>query len=127
MRKCIRVFSVICFFAVSAVMMLLLIGYVRIPDVMTVSEYDHLNNAGKAYVCQALVNSKLKPDKNEAEYITSIKLFNVFPVKKAKITVTHRRYVVPGGNVLGIRLYTKGVMVIRIDEVTTPSGNLSPG
>ena len=128
MRKCIRVFSVICFFAVSAVMMLLLIGYVRIPDVMTVSEYDHLNNAGKAYVCQALVNSKAKsPDENKAEYITSIKLFNVFPVKKAKITVTHRRYVVPGGNVFGIRLYTKGVMVIRIDEVTTPSGNLSPG
>lgn len=128
MRKCIRIFSVICFFAVSAVMMLLLIGYVRIPDVMTVSEYDHLNNTGKAYVCQALVTSRAKsPDTNEAEYVTSIKLFNVFPVKKAKITVTQRKYVVPGGNVFGIRLYTRGVMVIRIDEVTTPSGNLSPG
>ena len=43
MRKCIRIFSVICFFAVSAVMMLLMIGYIRIPDEMTVTDYDLLN------------------------------------------------------------------------------------
>lgn len=128
MRKCIRIFSVICFFAVSAVMMLLMIGYVRIPDVMTVSEYDRINNDGKAYIYQALTSSTPKnPDKYDSEYVTSIKLFNVFPVKKAKVTVTQRKYVVPGGNVFGIRLYTRGVMVIRVDEVTTPSGNQSPG
>lgn len=127
MRKCIRIFSVICFFVVSAVMMLLMIGYVRIPDVMTVTEYDSMN-VGKAYVCQTLTNLPAKgPDKNEDEYVTSIKLFNIFPIKKAKVTVTQRKYVVPGGNVFGIRLYTRGVMVIRIDEVTTPSGNVSPG
>ena len=127
MRKCIRIFSVICFFVVSAVMMLLMIGYVRIPDVMTVTEYDSMN-VGKAYVCQTLTNLPAKgPDKNEDEYVTSIKLFNIFPIKKAKVTVTQRKYVVPGGSVFGIRLYTRGVMVIRIDEVTTPSGNVSPG
>ncbi len=125
MRKCVRIFSVICFFIASAVLMFLMIGYVRIPDVMTVNEYDKIN-IGKTYVCQALVNTSAEK-RNADEYITSVKLFNIFPVKEAKVTVTQRKYVVPGGNVFGIRLYTKGVMVIRIDGVTTSSGNVSPG
>lgn len=109
-------------------MMLLMIGYVRIPDEMTVTEFESINNEGKAYVCQTLTNISAKsPSADEDEYVTSIKLFNIFPIKKAKVTVTPRKYVVPGGNVFGIRLYTRGVMVIRIDEVTTSSGNVSPG
>lgn len=127
MRRCIHVFSVICFFAVSCILFFLMIGYVRIPDVMTVNEYDKIN-VGNTYVCQALRNiSSQNSDAPAYEYETSIKLFNIFPVKKAKVTVAQRKYVVPGGNVFGIRLYTKGVMVIRVDEVTTPSGNQSPG
>lgn len=127
MQRYIRIFSVVCFFTVSAIMMFMMIGYIRIPDVMSVTEYDRMN-VGKTYVCQTLTSSSAKsPDAVSDEYVTSIKLFNIFPVKKAKVTVTQRKYVVPGGNVFGIRLYTRGVMVIRIDEVTTPSGNVSPG
>ncbi len=127
MRKCIRSLSVICFFAVSTIMLFLMIGYVRIPDEMTVNEYDKIN-VGKAFVCQTLTDVPSENASNfKHEYETSIKLFNIFPIKNAKVTVSQRKYVVPGGNVFGIRLYTKGVMVIRIDEVTTPSGNISPG
>ena len=125
MRNCFRILSVICFFLAGAVLMFVTIGYARIPDEMTVNEFDEIN-VGKTYVCQAL-NSNSPSLTNEAQYVTSVKLFNIFPVKKAKVTVTQRQYVVPGGNVFGIRLYTRGVMVIRIDEVTTPSGNQSPG
>ncbi|MCQ2485402.1 MAG: SpoIVB peptidase [Clostridia bacterium] len=125
MKKCIRVFSAICFFLSGTVLMLMMIGYVRIPDEMTVNEYDEIN-VGKTYVCQAL-SSNSTALTNESSYITSVKLFNIFPVKNAKVNVSKRKYVVPGGNVFGIRLYTRGVMVIRIDEVTTPSGNISPG
>ena len=125
MKKCIRVFSVICFFVTGAVLMLMMIGYVRIPDEMTVNEYDEIN-VGKTYVCQTLSTNSTALT-NESSYITSVKLFNIFPVKNAKVNVSKRKYVVPGGNVFGIRLYTRGVMVIRIDEVTTPSGNQSPG
>ena len=125
MKKCIRVFSAVCFFLSGAVLMLMMIGYARIPDEMTVNEFDEIN-VGKTYVCQALSSGSTALT-SEDSYVTSVKLFNIFPVKNAKVTVTKRRYVVPGGNVFGIRLYTRGVMVIRIDEVTTPSGNVSPG
>lgn len=108
-------------------MMLVIIGYVRIPDEMTISEYDEMN-VGKTYVCRALVDhSADDASPVETEYLTSVKLFNVFPIKSAKVKVSRRKYVVPGGDAFGIRLYTKGVMVIRIDSVTTVSGNVSPG
>ncbi len=117
----------ICFFVSGVVMMLVIVGYVRIPDEMTIGEYDEMN-VGKAYVCQALVNSGAEDASSvEAEYLTSVKLFNLFPVKSARVKVSRRKYVVPGGNAFGIRLYTKGVMVIRVDAVTTASGNASPG
>lgn len=117
----------ICFFAAGVIMMLVIIGYVRIPDEMTISEYDEMN-VGKTYVCRALVDhSADDASPVETEYLTSVKLFNVFPIKSAKVKVSRRKYVVPGGDAFGIRLYTKGVMVIRIDSVTTVSGNVSPG
>lgn len=126
MKQCIRIFSLICFFVSGVVMMLIIIGYVRIPNEMTISEYDAIN-VGKTYVCQTLVNYDSDASLAEIEYATSVKLFNIFPVKSAKVKVSRRKYVVPGGNPFGIRLYTKGVMIIRIDEVTTSSGNVSPG
>ena len=127
MKKCIRIVSVICFFVSGVIMMLLVVGYVRIPDEMTITEYDKIN-VGKTYVCQALVNYGAEDvSPVETEYSTSVKLFNIFPIKSAKVKVSRRKYVVPGGNAFGIRLYTKGVMIIRIDGVTTPSGNVSPG
>lgn len=127
LKKCIRIVSVICFFVSGVIMMLLVVGYVRIPDEMTITEYDEIN-VGKTYVCQALVNYGAEDvSPVETEYSTSVKLFNIFPVKSAKVKVSRRKYVVPGGNAFGIRLYTKGVMIIRVDGVTTPSGNVSPG
>lgn len=126
MKQCVRIFSLICFFVSGVVMMLIIVGYVRIPNEMTISEYDAIN-VGKTYVCQTLVNFDDDASLAEIEYATSVKLFNIFPVKSAKVKVSRRRYVVPGGSPFGIRLYTKGVMIIRIDEVTTSSGNVSPG
>lgn len=60
------------------------------------------------------------------QYAAQIRLLGVIPVKSAKVTVTQRRYVVPGGDVFGIKLYTKGVVVVGIDTVQTESGALNP-
>lgn len=123
MKACCRVFSVVCFFLTGVVLLLMIVGYARIPDEMTISEYDEIN-VGGTYVCQALSNTA---EQVNSEYVTSVKLFNIFPIKSAKVKVSQREYVVLGGEVFGIRLYTKGVMVVRVDEVTTSSGNRSPG
>ena len=127
MKKCFRIASIVCFFLTGTVLLYIIVGYMRIPDEMTVGELNEMDT-GNAYVFEALgtVPSEAMARTGD-EYEASVRLFNIFPVKSARIKVLQRRYVVPGGDVFGIRLYTRGVMVIRVDEVTTSSGNLSPG
>jgi len=54
------------------------------------------------------------------------KFLQVFPVKTAIITVAKRSYVLVGGEVFGIKLYTRGVLVAKTDIVTTKNGNENP-
>jgi stage IV sporulation protein B len=62
----------------------------------------------------------------EQELSAAYKLLGIFPVKNAKVKVTQRSYVVVGGQVFGIKLYTKGVLVAKTDVVMTDSGNENP-
>ena len=50
----------------------------------------------------------------------------VFPVKSARVTAAKRQVVLVGGDVFGIRLYTRGVLVAKTDVVTTQNGNENP-
>lgn len=59
-------------------------------------------------------------------YQGRISAMGLFPVKNVTVSVTKRRYVAPGGDVFGIKLYTKGVMVVSLDSVTTGSGVQNP-
>ena len=55
-----------------------------------------------------------------------ITLFNVIPVKSAEVTRIQRKYVIPGGNIFGIRLYTSGVMIVGMQDITTEKGSVNP-
>ena len=59
-------------------------------------------------------------------YELSIRALRIIPVKSAKVTFVQRRYVMPGGQAFGIKLYTKGVLVVGIDAVTTAEGAQNP-
>lgn len=61
--------------------------------------------------------------KTEEEDIT---ILGVIPVKTVKVTRIQRKYVVPGGNIFGIRLYTSGVMVVGMQDIATAKGNVNP-
>lgn len=55
-----------------------------------------------------------------------ITLFNVIPVKSAEVTRIQRKYVIPGGNIFGIRLYTSGVMIVGMQDIVTAKGSVNP-
>ncbi len=61
------------------------------------------------------------------EKTTEVKLLNIIPVKNTVITNAKRQYVVLGGEIFGIKLYTDGVIVVDIDEIETDNGFVSPG
>lgn len=68
----------------------------------------------------------LDKDEGGVEEEAEIVLLNVIPVKASKVRTMQRTYVVPLGSAFGIKLYTKGVVIVKTDEVTTSEGNIDP-
>ena len=57
----------------------------------------------------------------------NIKAFGVIPVSNVTVEVVDEMHVVVLGNPFGMKIYTKGVLVDDITEVSTASGTKSPG
>ncbi len=127
MQKLMQLLSFAVFFLCSAILVLLIFGYSRIPNEITMQEYETMASS-ETFVCQSLREQSVNASFSEGMgYETSVKLFNIFPIKSTRVQVSERRYVVPGGNIFGIRLYTQGVMIVKIDDVETDTGKVNPG
>lgn len=50
------------------------------------------------------------------------KLFNFIPVKDVKLNVIERIKLIPGGHSIGVKLNTKGVLVVALSQITTLDG-----
>lgn len=51
-----------------------------------------------------------------------LKLLGLLPVKKLNVNVVNRKHLVPGGNAIGVRLNTKGVLVVAVTDVIATDG-----
>lgn len=56
-----------------------------------------------------------------------VSLFGFVPVSQVNAQSEKRKTVTVGGDVIGIRLYTEGLLVVGLDDVATADGNGSPG
>ncbi len=56
-------------------------------------------------------------------YKASITLMGIIPVKSIKISVTNEKKVVPCGKVVGVRLYSDGLVAVAIGTITDENGN----
>lgn len=55
-----------------------------------------------------------------------LKIFGVIPFSKVNVEVVDESYVAVLGNPFGMKIYTEGVLVIRVDDVTTAEGKVNP-
>lgn len=123
--------SAICTVLCVLVFSLVYVGQQSIPDkIITVenSSYDIKNIFGISFFRLNLENEKevvsgtARASQNEAK----IELFNIIPVKTAEVTNSKRKYVVLGGELFGVKLYTEGVLVVDTDSVETENGKENP-
>lgn len=56
------------------------------------------------------------------KYCLEAKLFGLIPIKNVEINVTSKAYVVPGGNAIGIKMFTEGLLVVGISYVIGKNG-----
>ncbi len=66
----------------------------------------------------------LKADVEENTAV--LKLFGVIPVKKVTVNKISTDSICLGGNAFGIKLFTKGVIVVGLTDIVTPSGAVCP-
>ena len=59
-------------------------------------------------------------DVGEAKF--ELKFLGLIPVKKLDVNVVNRQYLVPGGNAIGVKLNTKGVLVVAVTDVIGVDG-----
>lgn len=123
--------SAVCTALCVVVFSLVYVGQKSIPDkIITVenSSYEIKNIFGISLFRLNLQNEKevvsgtARASQNEAE----IELFNIIPVKTAEVTNSKRKYVVLGGELFGVKLYTEGVIVVDTDVVETENGKENP-
>ena len=60
-----------------------------------------------------------------SEQVT-VRLFGVFPITQTRVSIKAHETVTPGGTLFGIKLFTKGVLVIDTAAVETPDGTVRP-
>ena len=127
MKKTFQILSFVFFFCCIGIMTLIVFGYSHIPNEISLQEFDSMASA-KTFTCHELNNITANASVSEKDsYEASVRLFNIFPVKNTKVSVSERKYVVPGGGIFGIRLYTKGVMIVKVESVKTKDGSVNPG
>lgn len=60
------------------------------------------------------------------QYRTTLSLMGVIPLKEVAVTVTEEQAVMVCGTPFGIKLYTDGVLVVSLADVTTAAGRVNP-
>ena len=95
---------------------MLLTAYSGIPEKITVLEGERLD---LSFGVTATVNTQ-KADR----YQVDAKLFNVIPIKSVDVSVVPKKYLIPSGEAIGVKLYTDGVLVVGISDVTDNYGNI---
>jgi stage IV sporulation protein B len=70
--------------------------------------------------------SKEVSSTNSRKLTTTLKLFNIVPIKEVNIQKTNDVYLVPSGNVFGVKMFTKGVVVVGLNDIQSDIGVFNP-
>jgi stage IV sporulation protein B len=65
---------------------------------------------------------KLKTKENGNAKI-QLKLLGIIPIKSVNVNVVDKIYLLPGGQAIGVKLNTKGVLVVALAEIEDVNGN----
>lgn len=74
-------------------------------------------------------NFTIKPVSKEniqTSFDANILFMNMIPIKKVSIEKIDDIYVVPGGSPFGVKLFTKGVIIVGISDIKTNEGVFNP-
>ena len=102
-----------------------------LPDNMIVT-YEDIEKANKTDEYSALINLELPENINVAtngeltDTVMSVKLFNLFTIKKVNVRLLVDTDVYVGGETVGFNLFSEGVICVGSNAVVTADGMKEP-
>ncbi len=127
MKKPIKIICVVLMSLVVVLMSAVVYGFCTVPDEMSFMRGEKIN-LGHLYSCDLDEREKSvsKSIVAEGEYQLNLKLLGKIPVKSFSLKVNSRPYLVPSGDIIGLRMFTEGVMIVGTDSVVTEGGKCKP-
>ena len=126
-KRLIKGFSIILSTLSIIIFSLIIYGSSALPDFIKTIRSD-LSFSGIYTVSVSETDNNVY-EKAPAENTASdsdIKLFGTFPVKKINVTKSERKYLIPGGELVGIRLKTNGVLVVGTESFRSNGNTVTP-
>lgn len=131
-RKCIQTITAIAAAAATVVMSAVAYTGATLPDQYYVNVQNKVltvdtalgSVTGEASQAEEGARTAVSTGGNAAS--VELKLFGIIPVKSAYVKQVEEVYLVPCGTAFGVKMLTKGVMVVGLNDITTDDGNICP-
>lgn len=89
----------------------------------TIQNFNTIGYNNQSKNSEQMVNGNTQPGSE----IGNLTLLNIIPIKEVNVHTIENKYAVPCGNIFGVKLYTKGVVVINCDDITANGSMYNPG
>jgi len=123
MKKTIKILTCVLAVFCAAALSFTFYGQMTIPDSYSLVDdelkLNTLYNAKKSTQGAVDVFAAENSDIN-VEY--DIKLLNIFPVKTVKVNVSDRKFLAAGGELVGVKIKTRGVLVVSTESFENADG-----
>ena len=123
MKKFWKICSTASFFICLLLLGLAFWGEKKLPDSYSTADgKPPLNGIFTATAEEGTMNAFADSDAGTAEMTYDVKLWNVIPVKTVSVQLSARRYLAVGGELVGVKLKTEGVLVVGTEPFTAADG-----
>lgn len=119
MKKAVKIFTAVFSVFVFVVMSVTVYGEMNFPEEIYIGS-ESICYKGIFYADNTLRGT---PDDSSVSELT---VMNLIPVKEINLKKKERRFVIPGGELIGITLSTNGVVVVATDSFESTAGTVSP-
>lgn len=128
MRKFIKIFCGALSALTAILMAAVIYADASLPDRYWVCENNSLEFSGNIPVTATCSNNDAVVTSAAvgSDYGVSLKLFGIFPIKSARVEVVDSAMVIPCGTPFGIKMFTKGVLVVGLSKINSKDGYLNP-
>ncbi len=125
MKRLFRFISIIFTLVSITIFSLIIYGNNCLPDSIKTST-ENVTLSSIYTVNSSFSDETANISNSNSSEIRNIKLFGTIPVKSINVSKTDRSYVYVGGDLLGIRLKTQGVLIVGTESFESFNGIVSP-